>query len=293
MDTTHSDSALTLNARSPFLAYAHCKFLLNGGILRPAAFRQTLNVTRERIVAKVDTLFGHLDQLRSRLDKIPVLLKQFRQAVLTQAVTGKLTGNTFKEVKLGDYLTELAYGTAQKCTYGGIGVGVLRIPNIVDGEINISDLKYTTLNRNEENKLLLRAGDVLMIRSNGSRDLVGRSAIVRENHVNLAYAGYLIRLRPTDDLIPEFLNYCLASDPLRKQIHRMAHSTSGVNNINTNQIQQLTIPLPSLHEQRQAVNVVQRIFTLGGTLERRYDHLASLIDAISGDILFKQFRQIS
>lgn len=43
------------------------------------------------IVAKLDILFAHLDQLRARLDKIPVLLKQFRQAVLTQAVTGKLT----------------------------------------------------------------------------------------------------------------------------------------------------------------------------------------------------------
>jgi type I restriction enzyme S subunit len=43
------------------------------------------------IVAKLDTLFARLDQLRSRLDKIPILLKRFRQAVLTQAVTGKLT----------------------------------------------------------------------------------------------------------------------------------------------------------------------------------------------------------
>lgn len=46
---------------------------------------------QKRIVAKLDTLFGHLDQLKGRLEKIPTLLKQFRQAVLTQAVTGKLT----------------------------------------------------------------------------------------------------------------------------------------------------------------------------------------------------------
>jgi type I restriction enzyme, S subunit len=46
---------------------------------------------QKRIVAKLDTMFGHLDQLKARLENIPVLLKQFRQAVLTQAVTGKLT----------------------------------------------------------------------------------------------------------------------------------------------------------------------------------------------------------
>ena len=46
---------------------------------------------QKRIVAKLDKLFGHLDQLKTRLDKIPQLLKDFRQSILTQAVTGKLT----------------------------------------------------------------------------------------------------------------------------------------------------------------------------------------------------------
>jgi type I restriction enzyme S subunit len=46
---------------------------------------------QERIVAKLDKLFAHLDQLKARLENIPELIKQFKQAVLTQAVTGKLT----------------------------------------------------------------------------------------------------------------------------------------------------------------------------------------------------------
>ncbi|WP_051638320.1 restriction endonuclease subunit S [Maribacter sp. Hel_I_7] len=46
---------------------------------------------QQRIVAKLDVLFNHLDTLKTRLDHIPQLLKNFRQAVLTQAVTGKLT----------------------------------------------------------------------------------------------------------------------------------------------------------------------------------------------------------
>lgn len=46
---------------------------------------------QQRIVAKLDTFFAHLEQVKQRMEQIPVLLKQFRQAVLTQAVTGKLT----------------------------------------------------------------------------------------------------------------------------------------------------------------------------------------------------------
>ncbi|SKA01234.1 restriction endonuclease subunit S [Sediminibacterium ginsengisoli] len=46
---------------------------------------------QRRIADKLDNLYLHLDSLNERLDKIPSLLKQFRENVLMQAVTGKLT----------------------------------------------------------------------------------------------------------------------------------------------------------------------------------------------------------
>jgi type I restriction enzyme S subunit len=52
---------------------------------------------QRRIVAKLDKLFANLDQLNVRLEKVPELLKQFRQAVLTQAFIGKLTEGWRKE----------------------------------------------------------------------------------------------------------------------------------------------------------------------------------------------------
>lgn len=62
---------------------------------------------QKRIVAKLDNLFAHLDQLKARLQNIPTLLKQFRQAVLTQAVTGKLTEEWREGKKLKSYLDEI------------------------------------------------------------------------------------------------------------------------------------------------------------------------------------------
>lgn len=46
---------------------------------------------QQRIVTRLDAVFGHLDVLKEKLDRIPILLKNFRQQVLTQAVTGELT----------------------------------------------------------------------------------------------------------------------------------------------------------------------------------------------------------
>ena len=57
---------------------------------------------QKRIVAKLDTLFASLDSTRARLETIPQLLKNFRQAVLTQAVTGKLTEEWREGRELGD-----------------------------------------------------------------------------------------------------------------------------------------------------------------------------------------------
>ncbi len=57
---------------------------------------------QQRIVAKLDEVFGHLDTLKAKLENIPQLIKNFRQAVLTQAVTGKLTEEWRKGKKLED-----------------------------------------------------------------------------------------------------------------------------------------------------------------------------------------------
>lgn len=70
---------------------------------------------QQRIVAKLDVLFNHLETLKTRLEQIPQLLKNFRQAVLTQAVTGKLTeewrvGKELEDVKniVKEFLEDLA-----------------------------------------------------------------------------------------------------------------------------------------------------------------------------------------
>ena len=56
---------------------------------------------QERIVAKLDVLFAQHEAMKKALQRIPQLLKDFRQQVLTQAVTGKLTEEWRKGKELG------------------------------------------------------------------------------------------------------------------------------------------------------------------------------------------------
>ncbi|MEQ8192676.1 MAG: restriction endonuclease subunit S, partial [Candidatus Eremiobacterota bacterium] len=139
----------------------------------------------------------------------------------------------WKYVSIDDLTNNIKYGTSQKCDYEKIGVPVLRIPNMADGIIDVSDLKYAELPENEYKNLKLISGDILLIRSNGSVSLVGKTSIVRAGEEGFAYAGYLIRLRFNKTLLdPFYINLALSSYYTRLQIEIPARSTSGVNNIN-------------------------------------------------------------
>ncbi len=208
---------------------------------------------QKRIVAKLDAAFVHLEKIKVSLARIPELLKRFREAVLTQAVTDH---KSVLVVNLGDLLADIKYGTSKKSDRQVIGTPILRIPNISGGEIESSDLKYSILDSSEYDKLKLQEGDLLIIRSNGSPSLVGQSAIVRKEHISWAYAGYLIRVRTSAKLNPLYLNHMLKSAFLRKQIDEMARSTNGINNINTEEIKRLRIPLPAIEIQQEIVTRV-------------------------------------
>ncbi|WP_051935818.1 restriction endonuclease subunit S [Salegentibacter sp. Hel_I_6] len=245
---------------------------------------------QKRIVAKLDKLFEQLDVINNSLEKIPVLLMNFRQQVLTLAVTGKLTKSEVEKKELGSLLIEVKYGTSKKSRPDVEGTPVLRIPNIQDGEIYDEDLKYTKLDKKEFEKVKLLPGDVLIIRSNGSVSLVGKSAIVRKKHENFSYAGYLIRLRCKNFLDPEFLNYSLQSNFLRSQIVNTSRSTSGVNNINSSEIKNLKILLPPIEDQKLIVKKVQELFSNVDGIQQKYNLLKNKIENLPQSILHKAFK---
>lgn len=216
---------------------------------------------QQRIVEKIEALFAELDKGEEALREVQKLLARYRQSVLKAAVTGTLTAKGSTEwvpVELGDLLADIRYGTAKKCRPDAAGTPVLRIPNVVGGDIDLADLKFTELTEKELEKLSLREGDVLIVRSNGSANLVGRGAIVTTDAVGMAYAGYLIRLRlDRKRLVPAFLHIVLNSPAVRARIKRQAKSTSGVHNLNSAETKAIAFDLPDYDTQAEIVEAVE------------------------------------
>ena len=259
---------------------------------------------QKHIVAKIEELFSELDAGEENLRKARAQLGVYRQSLLKQAFEGKLTEkwravhtdmlnqepSPWQQVKLGSLIAPPTYGTSKKCSYESSGRGVLRIPNVVNGTIDSSDLKFSEFTDEECKLYELHEDDILIIRSNGSVSIVGRCARVASIHKNFIYAGYLIRLRCIKNLLnSKFLCHQLSSLKLRVQIESSAKSTSGVNNINSKEIQQLVVALPSVLEQQEIVRILEEQFTSIEQNEREIDQALKRSEALRQSILKKAF----
>ena len=154
--------------------------------------------------------------------------------------------------KLGNLLHTVQYGSSKKTSTIGSGtIPVLRIPNVVGGKIIFDDLAFTEMSDTEVDRFRLELGDVLIVRTNGNPDYVGRTAVVDSVLANCIYASYLIRLVPnTDFLLPKFLHVVLSSSVLRAALRFEIRSSAGNYNLNTNGIKRQIVPVPPLTNQQ-------------------------------------------
>jgi type I restriction enzyme S subunit len=187
---------------------------------------------------------------------------------------------------------DLRYGTSKKCDYASTGVAVLRIPNIADhGRLDLRDLKSAEFDSKERAKLSLQEGDLLVIRSNGSLELVGKTSVVTKAEVGLLFAGYLMRLRVNPAVAdPEFVQLCLSASAQRRYIEQTAKSTSGVNNLNAEELRALRVWLPTLAEQREIVSRVSALFCIADRVETDYRKMLSSTRRLTPQVLAKAFR---
>ena len=245
---------------------------------------------QERIVEKIEALFAGIDEGVEHLKSAQAQIKQYRQSVLKSAFC--FQNNYFCYLK--DYIEKPRYGTSKKCSIDlKNSTPVYRIPNInfLKGIIDKSELKYAVFDDTEKKSLSLQKGDILLIRSNGSLNLVGRAALIHDNDINGLFAGYLIRIRVADYTIlnPEFLLYYLNSPKARTYIEEKAKSTSGVNNINSEEISELEIPLPTLPEQQRIVEEIEKRFAVADELEKAVNDGLEKADKLKQSILKKAF----
>ncbi|WP_419739200.1 restriction endonuclease subunit S [Ruegeria sp.] len=140
------------------------------------------------------------------------------------------------------------YGSSAKCSTEDRGVPVLRMGNVVDGHLDVENLKFLPNDHDEFPRLLLTDGDLLFNRTN-SAELVGKTAVFRELERDYSYASYLIRVRLIEvipELVAAFINSLLG----RNWIKSVVSQQVGQANVNGTKLKALAVPLAPLDEQQ-------------------------------------------
>ncbi|BDU78152.1 restriction endonuclease subunit S [Mesoterricola sediminis] len=166
----------------------------------------------------------------------------------------------YQTAGLGTVLADSRYGTSKKCNASEDATPVLRIPNVAGGRVNTTDLKYCALEENEQARLALKSGDILIVRTNGSPELVGRCAVYDlPCDVTMAFASYLIRLRvDASKADPRFVAFFLMSTLGRDAISAIRRTSAGQYNINSENLRSIKLPLPPLPKQEEVAELLQR-----------------------------------
>ncbi len=149
----------------------------------------------------------------------------------------------YELVALEHIAAQVQYGDSSRSIERDNGAPILRMNNLKDGDWDLTDVKYTTLDETARLSYRLEKGDVLFNRTN-SKELVGKCAVFEEAG-EWYFASYLIRVRVNDSgYRPGFLARFLNSDVGRVQIDQISRQIVGMANINAEEIRALQVPRP-------------------------------------------------
>ena len=150
-----------------------------------------------------------------------------------------------------DVVSDVRYGSSRPAVDGG-KYPYLRMNNITyGGELDLSNTKRIDIPDNELDKCTVRRGDVLFNRTN-SKELVGKTCVYNRDDM-MVLAGFVIRVRVSERILPEFLSEFLNTEFSKQMLLAMCKTAIGQANINAQEMQNIGLYLPPIELQRKFV----------------------------------------
>jgi len=272
---------------------------------------------QKRIVAKLDGLFAHFEEVKTRLDKIPQLLKDFRQQVLTQAVTGKLTkewreGKELLEVKIESIINN-SYSHVQvpkvwvntiiekiglvkggkrlpkghKLVSENTGRPYIRARDLKEGTVLTTNMMFllpetqAQINRYIVNKLDLYITIV------GAK--IGDAGIIPETMHGANLTENAAKITEVDSHVnPNYMALWLRGSICQNNIQDTIMSAAQ-GKLALTRIKQLPVYIPPSEEQTEIVSRVETLFLTVDEIEEKYNYLKQKTENLPQAVLQKAF----
>ena len=242
---------------------------------------------QRRIVALLDEAFAGLATAAANAERNLDNARELFESHLAEVFSWR--GDGWVETTLGeiaDFKNGLNYTRSSRGqTIPFVGVGDFK-SNLV---VPVAELESVTIDGVLPPDYALETGDILMVRSNGSRDLVGRSMLVPPMKGPTSFSGFLIRVRGKRSAVdPEFLVYLLRCRDTKEQLKRGGGGAS-ISNINQKVLAGLRLRLPPKMAQRRVVKLLDALSLETDRLSRLYEQKQAALAELKKSLLHQAF----
>lgn len=225
------------------------------------------------IIKKVSTIITHR---RTQLEKLDLLVKARFVEMFGDPVLNEKNWKTKCFLDMGTCKNGMNFHYDDS----GVEINCLGVGDFKDYSViaNTNSLPVVSLNEMPSEEYLLKNDDIVFVRSNGNKALVGRSVAVYPNDIPTTFSGFCIRYRLHDkSIIVPYLLRVLKSDDMRL---KMVGRGANIQNLNQKILSTLIIPVPPLELQTQFADFVKQVDKSKVAVQKALDEAQLLFDSL-------------
>lgn len=254
------------------------------GITQEELYKLEIPVPEEfddqiRIAHLLGKVEGLIAQRKQHLQQLDDLLKSVFLDMFGDPVRNEKGWKIGSLSSYGSFKNGLNFGRGESgATVRYLGVGDFKSKAVLD---DFNSLGFIELNDLPAADYFLRDGDLLFVRSNGNRELVGRCMAVYPGKERATYSGFCIRYRIADSsLLAIYIAHLFRSAAFRRMLFQGGQGAN-IQNINQQILSGLPIPIPVEALQNQFVATVEQVETLKSRYQESLTDLEILYGALS------------
>ncbi len=228
---------------------------------------------QRRIVSRIEEFFTQLDDGVRSLQQAQTQLEQYKQATLQSAYKGELIERKTDWIisKVLDLSENIHYGYTASASIEKKGPKFLRITDIQNGIVSWSEVPYCEIDEKLIKKYRLKKGDIVFARTGAT---VGKSYLISNGVPEAVFASYLIRIIIKKNILEKYVYYYFQTPEYWNQINQ-GKIGIGQPNVNARILGNIKIPLASIQEQEQIVEILDLQLSM---IENIYNQIQIIIN---------------
>ncbi|MFP9118752.1 restriction endonuclease subunit S [Flavobacterium sp. RNTU_13] len=229
---------------------------LNQDVCKNIFFKLPTLPEQQKIASFLSAADKKLEQLQQKKTLLEQYKKGMMQKLFSQQIRFKDDGGKdfpeWEEKELGEVGKVVNGLTYSPENINENGILVLRSSNIKDRTLTFTDNVYVSVESGKYNPIV--ENDILICVRNGSKNLIGKNAIINKENEGLAFGAFMTVYRSDFN---KYIFHYFDTDNYRKEIDKNLGAT--INSINGSELKRFKIPFPSLAEQTKIAEFLTAI----------------------------------